>query len=87
MSHVIELTDEQYETLRKVAEARGQTPDAVIAAWLEEARDRDREPRYYETDDWLRHLGVSEERIQRANARITAEEETGQEAMADADAR
>ena len=32
MSRVIELTDEQYETLRRVAEARGQTPDAVIAA-------------------------------------------------------
>ncbi len=75
MSHVIELTDEQYETLRKVAEARGQTPDAVIAAWLEEAHERDREPRYYETDDWLRHLGVSEERIQRANARIAAEDD------------
>ena len=44
MSHVIELTDEQYETLRKVAEARGQTPDAVIAAWLDEARERDHEP-------------------------------------------
>ncbi|HST90555.1 MAG TPA: hypothetical protein VLJ14_19440 [Ktedonobacterales bacterium] len=75
MSHVIELTDEQYETLRKVAEACGQTPDAVIAAWLEEAHERDREPRYYETDDWLRHLGVSEERIQRANARIAAEDD------------
>jgi transcription initiation factor TFIIIB Brf1 subunit/transcription initiation factor TFIIB len=84
MSHVIELTDEQYETLRQVAVARGQTPDAVIAAWLEEARERAHEPRYYETDDWLRHLGVSEERIQRANARIAEEE--GQEAMTDADA-
>ena len=74
MSHVIELTDEQYETLLKVAEARGQTPDAVIAAWLEEARDRDREPRYYETDDWLRHLGVSEAQIAES-ARIAAEDD------------
>lgn len=72
MSHVIELTDEQYEILCKVAEARGQTPDAVIAAWLEEARER--EPRYYETEDWFRHLGLSEAQIAES-ARIAAEDD------------
>ncbi len=74
MGHVIDLTDEQYETLRKVAEARGQTPDAVIAAWLEEARERDHVPRYYETEDWFRHLGLSEAQIAES-ARIAAEDD------------
>lgn len=74
MSHVIELTDEQYETLRTIAEARGQTPAAVIAAWLEEAGERDHEPRYYETEEWLRHLGLSEAQIAES-ARMAAEDD------------
>ncbi len=88
MSHLLELNDEQYETLLRAAQARGQAPDALLAAWLEEIRDRDRDPRYYETDDWLRHLGVSEERIHRANAKVAAEgaEDVG-EAIRDADTR
>lgn len=76
MSHVIEISDEQYRTLAEAAEACGQTPDALLASWIEELRDRDREPHYYQTDDWLRHLGVSEERIQRANTKIAREEES-----------
>ena len=82
MSKVIELTDEQYRTLVQASAARGQTLDVLLAEWIEELRDRDREPRYYETDDWLRHLGVSEERIQRANARLAADDA----GSADADA-
>lgn len=74
MSHVIEITDEQYHTLAKAAEACGQTPDTLLTLWIEELRDRDRDPHYYQTDDWLRHLGVSEERIQQANAKIAREE-------------
>ncbi len=76
MSHVIEVTDEQYRTLAEAAEARGLTLDTLLASLIEELRDRDREPRYYSTDEWLHHLGVSDERIQRANAKIAREEES-----------
>jgi hypothetical protein len=82
MSKVIELSDEQYRIIEQAAATRGQTLDAFLAQLIEELRDRDRDPRYYETDDWLRHLGVSEDRIQRANARLAAREA----GTADADA-
>jgi hypothetical protein len=88
MSHVLELTDEQYETFSRAAAARGQTPAEMFAAWIEELRDPLTQPRYYETDDWMRHLGVSEERIRRINAQAEAEEAEGAGAVnADADAR
>ncbi len=74
MTHVIELSDEQYETLQRAAEARGETPAALLAALIDELRDPLTRPRYCETDEWLRHLGVSEERIQRANAKLAVEE-------------
>ena len=78
MSKVITLTDEQYRTVERVATQRGQTPEALLAEVIEELRDPHVEPRYYETDDWLRHLGVSEERIRRANARFAERDpETG----------
>jgi hypothetical protein len=82
MSHGIEHSDEQYETLRRAAEARGETPDRLLAAWIDELGGANSTPHYYETDDWLRHLGVSEERIRRANAKLAAEE-----AEMDADSR
>lgn len=60
MSKAIELTDAQYEVLRKAAEARGQTPqtliETTIAAWQEEQRDPLKEPRYYDTEAWFKHL-------------------------------
>ena len=77
MSKVIELTDEQYQTLAQAAAARGQTLDALLAEWIEELRDRNREPRYYETDDWFRHLGATEEQIAEAKRMAQARSETG----------
>lgn len=74
MSKTIELTDEQYCIVEYAAQARGKPVEALVEAWIEEVRDRDRFPRYYETDDWLRHLGVSEERIERANRKLAAKE-------------
>jgi hypothetical protein len=72
MTKTIEVTDEQYESITWAAKARGQSPGLLIAEVAEELRDPRRRPRYYETDDWLRHLGVSEERIRRLNVRYAA---------------
>jgi hypothetical protein len=84
MSKTIELTDEQYAILEAAA-ARGKKAEALLAELIDEVRDPLTHPRYYETDDWLRHLGVSEERIQRINAEV--EKEEAGEVRADADAR
>lgn len=73
MGRVLEVTDEQYQTLTRVAETRGQTPEQVLADWLEELRDRD--PRHFETDEWLRHLEVSEEEIASSKRRVQDEAE------------
>ena len=34
MSHTVELTDEQYATLQKAADARGDTPERLLASML-----------------------------------------------------
>jgi hypothetical protein len=74
MSKTIELTDEQFAAISSAAQERGQSLAMLIAEVAEELRDQERAPRYFETDDWLRHLGVSEERIQLANERIARSE-------------
>jgi hypothetical protein len=56
MSHNMTLSDEQYETLRQAAEARGQTPDSLLATLVEELRDPLKQPHYLETEEWFRHL-------------------------------
>ncbi|MGH2516232.1 MAG: hypothetical protein ACRDHP_11310 [Ktedonobacterales bacterium] len=84
MSHTIELTDEQYAILRETAEARGESPDAVVAALIAELRAAPDQPRYYETDDFLRHLGATEDEINDLNREIAEANE--REAAAHADA-
>lgn len=85
MSHVVELSDEQYETLRKAAEARGQSPNDVLAALLEELRDPYAQPQYYETDEFLKRLGASDEEIAELNREVAQEE--GEASQPHADAR
>jgi hypothetical protein len=82
MSHALSLTDEQYAIIKAVADASGRTPEDLFLAWAmeEEARYRMAHPTYLEMDDWLRHLGVSEERIERAN------QAASEDAAPDADA-
>ncbi len=90
MGKVIKLSDDQYRTIERAAVTRGQSPDAllmrVVDQAIEELRDPRTDPRYYETDDWLRHLGVSEDMIAEVN-REMAEEEDVTAGQADADAR
>ncbi len=79
MSKVIKLSDDQYRTIERAAVTRGQSPDAllmrVVDQAIEELRDPRTDPRYYETDDWLRHLGVSEDMIAEVNREMAEEED------------
>lgn len=63
MSKVIELSDDQYQTIERAAAARGQTPDALLARVIDELRDPQADARYYDTEEWFRHLGATEEQI------------------------
>lgn len=72
MTHVLELTDAQYHTIERAAAARGQTLDALIASWIAALDAVPEELVPYETEDWFRHLGASEEQIEEAR-RIASE--------------
>ena len=77
MSHVFELSDEQYEIIQEAAARAGRTPEDLFLAWTleEETRHRTAHPTYRETDEWLRHLGVSEEDIEASKERVRQEHE------------
>jgi hypothetical protein len=74
MSKAIELSDEQYRTIAQAAARRGQTPDALIATWIDELRRP--ASRFYETDDWFRHLGVSDATIEAVRREVREAAET-----------
>lgn len=75
MSHVLELTDEQYQALSEAARKRGQSADALIAQLIEKLAEGDREPQRFETEDWFRHLGATEEQIEASRKRVREEAE------------
>jgi hypothetical protein len=77
MSHAFQISDEIYEKVAELAAARGKTPDALFQLWIQQNLARDLGPGPYETDDWFRHLGESEEMIRLS--RQIAEEELAQE--------
>lgn len=71
MSHVLELTDEQYQTIERATAECGQTPDALIASWIAALDAAPEVLVPYETEDWFRHLGLTEEQIAES-ARLAA---------------
>ena len=77
MSHAFALTDEQYKIIEEAAERAGRTPEDLFLAWAleEETHYRTAHPTYRETDEWLRHLGVSEEDIEASKERAHQEHE------------
>jgi hypothetical protein len=74
MNKVITLTNEQYAIFSQAAQAAGQSEDECLAHLIEELRDPTLQPRYYETDEWMRHLGVSEERIKHIQEAVDADD-------------
>ncbi len=65
MSEMIELSGEHYHSLARAAAARGQTPQTLLAEIIEDL-DVDPAPRAYETEEWFRHLGATEDQIAEA---------------------
>lgn len=86
MSHTIELSDEQYEILREAAEARGESPDTIVAALIAELHATQSQPRCYDKEEWFRHLGATEEEILESK-RILSQRNEHDETIDDADAR
>jgi len=82
MNKVITLSDEQLRTIEEAARIRGQTPDSLLADLIEELRDPRSNPRYYETDDWLRHLGMRGQTIEEIEGAIRSEQECPHDADA-----
>ena len=78
MSHSFELTDEQYDIIKEAADRAGRTPEDLFLEWAlaEETRYHQAHPVYYGTDEWLRHLGVSDEDIESSKERVRQERET-----------
>ncbi|HEX6819528.1 MAG TPA: hypothetical protein VF120_14215 [Ktedonobacterales bacterium] len=86
MSHAVCVSDAAFEMLMKLAQEQGQSPDAFVERLIEAADRFSFGPayykgqHYYELDDWLRHLGVSDDEIADADTELEAE------AASDADA-
>jgi hypothetical protein len=87
MSKVITLTNEQYAVISHAAQAAGQSEEELLAQLIEALRDPMTQPRYFETDEWMRHLGVSEERITRIHEEVEAKDaDEAERVRKDADA-
>ncbi len=62
MNHVIELTDEQYETLRKVAARDQETPEQLLRRMVD-ALSETQGTVHYSDEELLRALGADEEEL------------------------
>lgn len=62
MSHILELTDEQYATLQQVAARSHETPQQLVER-LVNALASTHGPIFYTDDDLLRALGADDEEI------------------------
>lgn len=76
MGYSLTLTDEQYQVIKQVADSEGRSLEELFLKWAmeEEARYRRAHPTYYTTDEWMRHLGASEQEIQEIEAELAADQ-------------
>ncbi len=80
MSHVIELPDETYRRLEELAAEQGRSPVEVIETLITGAeafgagKHYYAGRHYYEFDDWMRHLGMSEDDIEEIKAAVEADD-------------
>jgi len=74
MSYAITISDEVYQRLQKLAAQQEQTPETVVERLITGAEAASNGRRYYDTDEWLRHLGLTDEQIAEIDAEIDAEE-------------
>jgi hypothetical protein len=77
MSHAFEVSDEQYALLDRAAKEQGRTPEDLFLGWVMEIESLERRahPTYYETDEWLRHLGATDEQIREAERLAALDDE------------
>ncbi len=67
MTQSVRISDVAYRALQTLAERQGEPPETIVERLIASALPDDGP--YYETEEWFRHLGVSEERIRRARER------------------
>ena len=70
MSHSVALSDAAYETLQAIASREGVTLEAAMERLIA-AAGASNGP-YYETEDWFRHLGMTEDEIRAAREHARA---------------
>ncbi len=80
MSYAITISDEVYQRLQRLAAQQEQTLEAVVERLITGAEAASSGRRYYDTDEWLRHLGITDEQIAEIDAEIDAEEATDADA-------
>jgi hypothetical protein len=77
VNHTISISDDAYRILLLLAHEQGLTPAAFVELWLsqqEHARQEvDRTHHFYTTDEFLRHLGMSDEEIQASEEAVGAD--------------
>lgn len=75
MAQLVSIPDPVYQALERLAQAQGQTPEELIAAWVaehaEEGRDPLKEPHYQAFEEFFHDLGMTDEQIATAQQRAS----------------
>ena len=72
MSHVIQVSDDAYQTLAIVAEARQKTPEALIEEFAQHLGERPIGPPM-DADEFAHALGFTDEQIAQVDQEIRRE--------------
>jgi len=75
MSQILHISEDAYRILESLAQREGHTPAEIVESWAvaHAPRDPQTQPHYYTTDEWFRHLGMSEQDIAEAKASAAAD--------------
>ena len=81
MNHAVEISDDVYKRLERLASQQGQAPAEIVESLITHAEEASHGRPYYEFDDWMRHLGMTEEEIAAIKAAAEAEDSSDADAL------
>jgi len=75
MSQILNISEDAYRILESLAQREGHTPAEIVESWAvaHAPHNPQMPPRYYTTDEWFRHLGMSEQDIAEAKENAAAD--------------
>lgn len=75
MSHALQISDDAFSKLQQTAAETGVSPESYVESMIGLIASTSGEQHHYEFDEWMRHLGMSDDDIDDIRSAVALDED------------